>query len=306
MTRHLITAIAACAFACAAPSIEGSALKKGRPTGPDGGTLDPAGTPIDDTDSGGIASGNPDQPDDPSSGQPATPGPDGGVMTIDGNVPPADADLDGVPDAVDCDPASSSLGFRVAEDDLATAKGLLKGAPGFDATAWIHSAGAYRQQMLRDEGDASFFNSPDLENVLVEVKAASTAISTAFSPKLRQNFVIVGATSNVSDFSAYGCGVEVVEGAVSELKASVVKLSGSPSNVYTSPIKRADRDPLLVDEEISIRVRVSGGNITCTVVQAKREITVVAQNVGLVRGAVGFFTRQNKARYSAGRVCVVK
>jgi hypothetical protein len=304
MTRHLITAIAACAFACAAPSIEGSPLKK-RPTGLDGGGVDPTGVPTeDDSTSGGIANGNPDQAGDP--GVPGTPAPDGGVMTIDGNVPATDTDLDGAPDAVDCDPASSALGFRVAEDDLATAKGLLKGAPGFDANAWIQSTGADRQQMLRDEGDASFFNSPDLESVLVEVKAASTAISTTFSPKLRQNFVIVGATSSVNDFSAYGCGVEVVEGAVSELKASVVKLSGSPSSIYTSPLKRADRDPLDINEEFGIRVKVSGGNITCTVVQAKREITVVAQGVGIVRGAVGFFTRQTKARYSNARVCVVK
>jgi hypothetical protein len=304
MTRHLITAFAACAFACAAPSIEGSPLKK-PPVKPDGGLIDPTDTTVDDeSGSGGIANGNPDQPGNP--GVPGVPGPDGGVMTIDGNVPATDSDLDGAPDALDCDPASSALGFRVAEDDLATAKGLLKGAPGFDANAWIHSAGAYRQQMLRDAGDASFFNAPDLDGVLVEVKAASTAISTSFYPKLRQNFVVVGATSSVNDFSAYGCGVEVVEGAYSELKASVVKLTGSPANVYTSPLKRADRDPLNIDEEFTIRVKVSGGNITCTVLQAKREITVVAQGVGTVRGAVGFFTRQNKARYSNARVCVVK
>ena len=46
--------------------------------------------------------------------------------------------------------------------------------------------------------------------------------------------------------------------------------------------------------------------ITCTVVQTSRQVTVVAQNATTVRGAVGFFTRQSKARFGSTRICAVK
>lgn len=280
MTHRMTLVLVACAAACNAPSLEGGPNRGGVRRLPDGGV---------DLDGGQFEQL-----------------PDGAVVPVDpGDQGGQDSDFDGVPDQADCDPADSNIGARVVEDDLAEAKGLLHAAGGFDDTAWVHANGAFRQMQLRDRADISLFAPTDLENVVIDVQAATTEIGT-FNPKLRQNFVVVGASSHGGDFFGYGCGVEVVEGSSNELKASIVGLSGNPYAITTSPIKRADREPLLVDEDYAIRVRIQGGNIACTITQKGHEMTVAAVGVGPVRGSVGLLTRQSKARFSNARICIVR
>ena len=264
--------------ACTAPDIAGTYARQLPPTLADGG--------------------------EGSSGFPFPPNQDGGFPTIDGEGPQGpDSDRDGVPDPYDCDPNSSALGARVIEDDLATAKSIVRAAPGFDSQAWAHSNGAFRQLMLHDEADLALFAlEQPVDDIVVDVRAASTEIGS-FNPKLRQNFVVVGAAAANGGFAGYGCGVEVVEGRNPEMQASIVGLSGTPNSIKTAPIKRADRDPLMVGEEFGINVVVTAGTITCTIIQAKRTTTVSAQNLGSVAGSIGFFTRQSKAKFSNARVC---
>jgi hypothetical protein len=233
--------------------------------------------------------------------------PDGGAMGFDGTGGP-DSDGDGVPDANDCDPTDSNVGQRVIEDDLSTAKGLVKTAPGFDPMAWNHSFGAFQQVILRDQNEAAFVDAQGLGELTVAIRAASTEIGT-FSPTLRQILVVVGANADGRNFSGYGCGVEVIDG-TNQYKASIVRLSGSAySNegysVASDAIKRSDRDPLQLNEEFGINVRVQGGNITCTIDQTNHSTTIAALNVGTVQGSVGFVTRQAKARFKNAKVCLL-
>ncbi len=239
-----------------------------------------------------------------ASGFPLPTGQDGGFPTIDGEGPQGpDSDRDGVPDPFDCDPNSSALGARIVEDDLATAKSIVRAAPGFDMQAWAHSNGAFRQLMLRDEADVALFAlEQPVEDIVVDVVAASTEIGS-FNPKLRQNFVVVGAVAGNGGFAGYGCGVEVVEGRNPEMQASIVGLSGSVTSIKTAPIKRADRDPLMVGEEFGINVVATAGTLTCTIIQSKKTTTISAQNLGSLAGSIGFFTRQSKAKFSNARVC---
>jgi len=272
-------ALIALSAACTAPAIDGTLIKPNPPgVQPDGGMAQY-----------------------PYPGQDA-----GGFSTIDGEGPQGpDSDRDGVPDAFDCDPASSALGARVVEDDLASAKGIVRAAPGFDPQAWVHSNGAFRQMMLRDEADVALFAlEQPVDDVVIDVHAAATEIGS-FNPKLRQDFVVVGAMAGNGGFVGYGCGVEVVEGRNPEMQASIVGLSGAVTAVKTTPIKRADRDPLSIGEEFGINVVASQGTITCTIIQAKRTTTVVAQGLGSVAGSVGFLTRQSKAKFSNARVCKI-
>lgn len=241
---------------------------------------------------------------------------DGGLSGDEGGVPldgqnpgpggGPDTDSDGVPDSFDCDPQSSKLGARLIEDDLGSAKGLIAAAPGFDSNAWMHQSGGYRQALVRDSGDLSLFTQPASGNFTIEVTAVSLGVGE-FAPRLRQDFVVLGASIEQGSFSGLGCGVEVVEGGNPEMKASIVALSGGgAAAIVTNPIKRADRQPIQVNEPFGIQVRVENGTVTCTVAQSKGQVTVAAPNVGELRGGVGFFTRQTSAQFSKVRICQVK
>jgi hypothetical protein len=241
---------------------------------------------------------------------------DGGLSSDEGGVPldgqnpngggGPDTDSDGVPDGFDCDPQSSRLGARLVEDDLSSAKGLISAAPGFDSSAWTHQSGGYRQAQVRDSGDLSLFTQPASGNFSVEVTATSLSVGT-FAPRLRQDFVVLGASIEQGSFNGLGCGVEVVEGGNPEMKASIVALSGGgAAAIVTNPIKRADRQPIQVNEPFSISVRVENGSVTCTVTQSKGTTTVAAPNIGELRGGVGFFTRQTSAQFSKVRICQIK
>jgi hypothetical protein len=213
-----------------------------------------------------------------------------------------DGDGDRAPDAFDCDPQTNRLGAKLVEDSLATATGLVNAAPGFDPGAWIHTGAAYRQDRLRSGSDASFLTVAPEGLYVVDVRAVANQVG-AFYPTLRQQFVVVGGVASGGSYSGFGCGVEVVEGAATEWKASIVRLSGTPAAIMTMPIRRADRPALALGEEFGISVEVRPGTITCTVSQTGGATTVAAVDVGVVTGAIGFFTRQARTSFSKMRVC---
>jgi hypothetical protein len=235
----------------------------------------------------------------PSSG-PALDG--SGPAPSAGGAAPPDADGDGVPDALDCDPRSAALGARIVEDDLSTANGVVQAAPGFDPAAWLHAAGAYQEQLLRDQGEASFVTAAAPDAFSAEVHVSATQIG-AFSPELRQQMLVVGASAASGGFAGFGCGVEAVEGASPEWKTSLVQLTGAVTAIATDPIRREDAPGFTVGVDVAIAVRLSGGTLTCTVTQGTDTTTLAAPGVGAIGGAVGFYTRQAKAAFSRLRVC---
>jgi hypothetical protein len=217
----------------------------------------------------------------------------------------ADADLDGVPDDQDCDAKDASLGARLLDEALATDGARFAPATGFPTASWAYGDGAYRQSRLVAGGDATFFaGAAAIGDVDVTVDAASTEVTSAIAPRLRQLFVLVGASSAAGAFSAYGCGAEVVQGLAPEQRTSVVKLSGSPSSIATTPIARAERAVLQANEGFSIRARLHAGTLTCTVTQGGSVVTTAeADGLGAPTGAVGFFTSQTKAAFTRARIC---
>jgi len=221
--------------------------------------------------------------------------------------PPQDSDGDGVPDVEDCDPLSPALGARLLEDDLATDKGFFSAVDGFPQGSWTYDGTAYRQGRLVDGSDATvFLKDPAIGDALVEVRAASTEITSSITPVLRQMFIVFGTKVVGGQLSAVGCGVEVVEGLSPTQKTSIVRLAGPPGNVTTSSLSRVDRAALQVNEEFSIRARLVGGTLTCEVTQKDVTKTTATANVGTVTGSVGFFTRQTKALFKKARICKAK
>lgn len=213
-----------------------------------------------------------------------------------------DTDKDGVQDRDDCDPLASTLGQRYVEDDLATAKGLIRAATGFDDERWRHADGAWRQTTVRDRGDASLFVTETEGDLVVNAKMTVTKVSR-FVEDLQQDFVLVGATSSGASFSAYGCGIEVVKGA---FKTSLVKLEGEPAYVKTKVLKSVDRAGASSGEDgavFSVTVNVTGSTLTCTVAQGSEKITIAALDVATSKGTVGFYTRSSAAAFRDARVC---
>jgi hypothetical protein len=235
----------------------------------------------------------------------------GSPLDDDGDLPAStDTDADGTPDALDCDPASPALRRRIVEDDLATDKALFLPADGFPAASWAHDGAAYRQSRLLDASDASLYvNDADIGDVQVEVRAASTEVG-ALTPRLRQIFVVVGASVTGGSLLAHGCGIEVVGGETPEAKTSIVKLEGPETNVVTTMLQRVTRPSVQVNEEFAIRLRIEDGAMTCDVTQGPQgsAITTTATANGLVgvRGRFGLYTRQTKALFKNVRVCSLK
>jgi hypothetical protein len=289
--RALLVLPLVIAAACSAPTLEGSPLGGG-------------GGAFANVDGGGpgMQTGGGSDPDSrifQADGGLMGVLPDGGSMGAGQDLP--DADGDGVPDPYDCDPGSSKLGARLVEDDLATAKGLVEAAPGFDPAAWMHAGGGYRQEMLRNGSDASLFKVPPTPNVIVDVRAASTKTGV-FYPTLHQNFVIVGANVGNGELSAFGCGVEFVEGNTPMGVASIVRLSGPPGAIVTTPLKREGRPFLADNQEFGISVRLAGGTLACTVIQGQ-SATTVAATVGPIAGGIGLCTHQSGAAFKGIRIC---
>lgn len=238
---------------------------------------------------------------------------DGGTIGSsggDGTSPTStDTDGDGAPDEADCDPASPALRKRVLEDPLASDKGLFAAADGFPAASWSYDA-AYRQTRLLDASDTSLYvGDTDLGDVQVEVRAASTEVG-AITPRLRQIFVVVGASVSGGSLLAHGCGIEVVEGMTPEQKTSIVKLEGASASVVTTAIQRVTRPAVQANEQFSIKLRIEDGAMTCDVTQGTgataTTTTATASGLGALRGRAGFFTRQTKALFKGIRVCNLK
>jgi hypothetical protein len=222
------------------------------------------------------------------------------------NTDQSDADSDGIGDACDCVPADAQIAaYLVATDDLATEKGTFAPAAGFDATSWSFGDGAYRQGRLAlGANDATFLQSSKaLEDVFVEVRAASTEIADQSATDLRQIVLLAGASSTATTFTATGCGIEVVEGLTPSQKISVLALGGSPGAVTTTATTRVNRTAVQANEEFRLRMIRRGGQMTCTVtVGDGGSFTATASGVG-GPGAIGFLTRETKALFKDVKVC---
>jgi len=236
---------------------------------------------------------------------------DGGPLIGDDETPvtsPDDLDGDGALDADDCDPNSAALRKRIVQDDLATEKMLFGAATGFPAADWSFDAG-YQQTRLADASDVSLeLVSTDVGDVQIEVRGVSTEVG-AITPHLRQIFVVAGAANNGGTFSAVACGIEVADGETPEQKTSIVKLAGAPTAVATTVLQRVTRPAVSVGEEFGIKMRLEDGAMTCDVTQGTTTTTVTtatANGLGAVRGGIGFFTRQTKARFTKVRACSLK
>ncbi|MCA9584887.1 MAG: hypothetical protein KC657_05985 [Myxococcales bacterium] len=261
---------------------------------------------VDDLPSPGPSFSSKDGGGGVSEGDGATPAttPDASANETGPSVP--DQDGDGVADDQDCDPVNANVGARLVQDDLSVARGHFSAADGFPAVSWEHSGNAYRQIRLDAGSDLSFFvRDGAVSNVSFEVTAASTEVSGAITPKLRQMFIVVGASSQQGQLLAHGCGVEVVEGETPEQKTSVVRLSGPTGAVTTTPLDRVARPALQANEEFGMRATLEGGKLTCVITQNGQTTTAQA-NVGALTGSVGMFTRQTKALFKNARVCKLK
>lgn len=218
-----------------------------------------------------------------------------------------DADKDGIADDKDCDSTNPAIGQRLVDDSLAADATLFAAAPGFPNASWSFADAAYRQTRLADAGDATFFMGDQaVADVDLEVRTASTEISSALGPTLRQMFVLVGAKMENGTLTAWGCGAEVVAGMTPTQRTSVVKLSGAPGAITTTAIQRTARTILKEGEDYAIRARVSGGKITCTVMQGTDLATLTtaeAIDQGEIKGSLGFYTRQTKAYFKNVKAC---
>lgn len=270
------------AVACAAPAADGTPYGKGakRTTG--------------STNNDGKDNGD-NNPADTTPSDPASPAPSGTTTTPD---PPATTP------AEFCDDAKTIPGTKLLDDPLTTEKGLFTVAQGFSQTSWTYDGTALRQTRAVNEVDNLVFNKDTaIGDVEVEARAASTGIDGAITPRLRQMFIVMGAQVAANGtFSAVGCGVEVVQGEATEQKTSVVRFEGPPNAVTTQVLERVNRAVLQVDEQFTIKAKLSKGTLTCSVTQAATT-TATANNLGDVIGGVGFFTRQTKSLFKNARIC---
>lgn len=287
----LVASFAVTTLACSAPEPTHTTRRAGSSSkSPSKGT--------NGTSSGEATPSTDDDTDDPASTTDPDPTP----------TPPTDTDGDGIPDADDCDPTSAAIaGTKLLDDDLTTDKGFFAAADGFSQGSWMHDGTAYRQTRLADAADvAVFVKTPSIGDVIVEIRSASTEVSGAITPRLRQDFVVLGTSVTGGQLSAVGCGVEVVQGEATEQKTSVVRFTGTPSAVTTTPLQRVNRAALQANEEFSIKARLAQGTLTCAVTNGGVTTTATASGLGNLKGAVGFFTRQTKAFFKQARICQLK
>jgi hypothetical protein len=290
----LVLLVLAGVAACGDASTSKIAPKGGstNTSGDDGDAPTRSGDILDEQNGGGTSSGEP---------TPTTP-------------TPGDDDGDGVPNADDCDATSKTLRRRIVEDSLSTDTGLFAAPTGFPTASWSFdgAASAYRQTRLLDGVDVSAYAKDSaLTDVQIDVTAASTEVSSAFTPRLRQIFVLVGAVASGGSFSGIGCGIEVVQGETPEQRTTIVKLTGSAASVVSTAVQRVSRPAVQINEEFMVKVRFEDGAMICDVTQPKAPggaITTqaTASNLGALKGSVALYTRQTKALFKNIRVCALK
>jgi hypothetical protein len=275
--------------ACSAPEPSGTKRSNG-------GTSTNKAGPGGDDDGDGKNPASPDNDRIPENGTPSTP-----------TTPTTPTDP-GTGGTDDCDPPGATvLGTKLLVDDLATEKGFFTSADGFPQGSWAYDGTAYRQSRIIDAGDTSVFNKdPQVSNVVVEVSAASTEISTTLGTPLRQIFIVMGTMVNAGSLSAVGCGIEVVGGEAVTQKTSIVRLDGPTANVTTTVLQRTNRGAVQVNEEFKMKAKLMAGTLTCDVTIGGATTTATASNLGLLKGSVGFFTRQTKALFKKASICKVK
>jgi hypothetical protein len=282
--------------ACAAPDVNGSDLGSGPVT--DGNTS--GGKKPGDNSAGSKVV------DDPGATDPSPTTPTPSSTTVTPTLPIVDSDHDGVPDDVDCAPNDATIaGTTLLKDDLTTDKNLFAPATGFPAD-WSYSAG-YVQTRLADAPDQTLLlKDAAVTNAIVEVTAASTEISSGITPILRQMFITFGTQVSGGTLTAVGCGLEVDASQTPTQKTSVVRLSGSATNVTSTPLNRVDRGAVQANEEFKMKGVLQNGTLTCTVTIGGTTTTTATASVGQVTGSIGFFTKQTKALFKQASVCKLK
>jgi hypothetical protein len=252
------------------------------------GGLEPQGKPID-SDGDGVP--------DASDNCPSTANPD-----------QEDGDGDGYGDACDCDPASADVAAETfVESALSDDSGVFAPASGFEPGNWSFANERYEQLVLtKGLTNASVVQgSGNLDNVRIDVVASSTAIQNT-ADDLRQLMLLVGASSAGGQFSAIGCGAEVVAGEAVPQKAGIVSLSGAPgASLARTALQVVDRPLLPVNKELELSLDLKDGNLSCTVVQDGTPYTATASGVS-AKGSIGLFTRETRAYFKSFRACTYR
>src|SRR6185436_295930 len=184
------------------------------------------------------------------------------------NTDQADGDGDKLGDACDCAPADGQLAaIKLVDDDLASDKGAFAVGTNFPAD-WSYAGGAYVQSVLGPQADATLATvGGPLEDVYVEVHATSTQVVDPYAR--RQILILTGATVNGGQFAAKACGFEVITGQTPPQKLSIVSLAGpAGGTIATTNVKIADRPLVQVGDEVTVKMTVKAGTMTCQLIFA--------------------------------------
>jgi len=284
------------AAGCGAPDVNGTDLRRGSSSGSDDDDDTKKTKPT--ADAGSVVS----PPSTPDTGDVDT-NPDDDKPPV---TPIADADKDGIADGVDCAPNDASIaGTRLLQDDLTADKGFFSQADGFPAS-WSYSAGYIQSRLAASPDQAIFTKDAAISEAIVEVTAASTEISSAITPILRQMFITFGTKMTGGILSAVGCGLEVDASQTVTQKTTVARLSGAPGSVTASPLNRVDRGPVQAKEEFKIKAVLKGTTLTCQVTIGAATTTTATANVGALTGSIGLYTNQTKALFKQASICKLK
>jgi len=294
ITNISVVLIALGGVACAAPDVSGDDLghapNDGSEGTPDGKSKNSeASKPATDTSTAPVPSSTTVTPTLPTS-----------------TTPIIDSDKDGVADDVDCAPNDATIaGTTLLKDDLTTDKSLFAPATGFPAD-WSYSAGYVQTRLANAPDQTLLLKDAAVTNAIVEVTAASTEISSGITPILRQMFITFGTQVSGGNLTAVGCGLEVDASQNPTQKTSVVRLSGSATNVTSTPLDRVDRGAVQATEEFKMKGVLRNGTLTCSVTIGGTTTTTATAPVGQVTGSIGFFTRQTKALFKQASICKLK
>lgn len=226
----------------------------------------------------------------------------------------ADRDSDGVADDVDCDPNSSTVAAtRLLDDPLSTDKSFFTVADGFKAQSWSYDGTVFNQTGLdtvnAKVGELTLFNKDaQIGDVSVEVTAKSFEVANGFTggDRHRQLLVTLGTRLTGGTVNALGCGFELMGTAPVVRQTTIVRLSGTATDILSTPIANVGQSPLTTDEEFKITATLKAGTLTCAVTRGADVKTATANNLTDTVGAVGLFMRQNKGKFRTMKICKAK